>query len=145
MIRFLRPNLTPTYRHLSTAVASRFSSTDSGMMGPCPGKAPLAMGVLVSRSPYCSLVISIHLLKEIEAKNIRNKDTRDRWKRLGMNPSSSLNDETPESRAKVQASYGNTSNAKAVAITASRMGLSEREVLAYLTRCKCDPAKARTD
>src|SRR5258705_12246008 len=99
MIRFLRPNLTPTYRHLSTAVASRFSSTDSGMMGPCPGKAPLAMGVLVSRSPYCSLVICIHLLKELEAKNIRNKDTRDRWKRLRMNPSSSLNDETPESRA----------------------------------------------
>jgi len=46
--------------HLSTAVASRFSLTDSGVMGPAPGKDPLATGVFVSRSPYRSVVISIH-------------------------------------------------------------------------------------
>lgn len=82
-------------------------------------------------------------LKKMAETNARNKKSRESWQRvMKTKPPSVYDDETPENRAKLVASLIDTQNAKAVAITASRMGLSEREVREYLRGCMFDPAKS---
>lgn len=66
----------------------------------------------------------------IEAENERQRAQDLKW------GTSSAKIETIESRAESQAAYAVLSNAKALAITARRLGLSEREVLAAVKKCE---------
>jgi hypothetical protein len=85
-------------------------------------------------------------LKKMAETNARKKKSRESWKSVvRTQPPSLYDDVTPESRAKDVARLFDAQNAKAVAITAGRMGLSEREVLEYLRSCRRDPAKTLSD
>ena len=81
-------------------------------------------------------------LKKMAETNASNKKSRESWQRVvKTKPPSVYDDVTPESRANAVARLINAQNAKAVAITASRMSLSEREVGEYLGSCRNNPAK----
>ena len=74
-------NHTSTYSHLSTTVASRFSLTDSGMMGPAPGKDPrlcLALALPLVGHQHPLLPALIHELPYVPEtiQRIQDSDRR---------------------------------------------------------------------